>query len=150
MESRTHTSAVQPHQQDRAAAASAQAHGHGRKAHTTADSPRTRLSAGLRGSASTRACPAPAAEAMGPAREHGNDQLQFFVKTKAGKTLTFRLGRDCTTEELRNHVRVRTGRPDEDTWLAFGGKQLQDALTLADYGVRTGPRCNNWDGYEEE
>jgi hypothetical protein len=62
-------------------------------------------------------------EGGAPVRGHGHEQLQFFVRTEAGKTLTFRLGWDCTAEELRGHIRERTGRHVEGTWLAFGGTQ---------------------------
>ena len=73
-----------------------------------------------------------------PAPDQSHELLQFFVRTEAGKTLTFRLGRDCTTEELRCHIHVRTGQRVEGTWLAYGGKPLQDTRSLADYGVRSG------------
>ena len=76
-------------------------------------------------------------EEVAPGRDRGHERLQFFVRTEDGKTLTFRLSPDCTAEELSGHIRERTGRHVEGTWLAICGKQMQGSRSLADYGVQS-------------
>ena len=95
-------------------------------------------SGGPRGAACSVAHTALGGEGGAAGRRPGHGGLQFFVRTQAGKTLTFRLDAECTTEELKRHIRDRSSKDAEGTWLDYGGKRMLEDRPLSDYGVSSG------------
>ncbi|KAI9016208.1 ubiquitin-related domain-containing protein [Hyaloraphidium curvatum] len=62
--------------------------------------------------------------------------VQIFVKTLTGKSIGFNvdLAKDTVTD-LKRMIDKREGIPVEQQRLIYGGKQVQDNVMLADYGV---------------
>ena len=61
---------------------------------------------------------------------------QIFVKTLTGKCITANIEPTDTVESLKNFIREREGIPNDQQRLVFGGKQLEDNRSLADYNIR--------------
>ena len=60
---------------------------------------------------------------------------QIFVKTLNGSTLTLDASHTDTIADLKARIADREGVPVEHQRLIHGGKQLEDARTLADYNI---------------
>ena len=62
--------------------------------------------------------------------------MQIFVRTLHGGTITLDVWDTLTIGSLKEKIQIKQGIPPNEQRLIFGGKQLQDSLTLHDYNIR--------------
>ncbi|KAL0694244.1 hypothetical protein Bca4012_061424 [Brassica carinata] len=62
--------------------------------------------------------------------------MQIFIKTLTGKTLTLEVERSDTTCKVKEKIQDKEGIPTHQQMLVFGGKKLEDCLTLAIYNIQ--------------
>ena len=73
------------------------------------------------------------------ARHRGLEQsMQICVKTLAGNVTNIDIEASDTIADVKLEFQNKEGTPPEKQKLIFGGQQLEDSRTLADYGIKQG------------
>ena len=63
-------------------------------------------------------------------------EMQIFVKTLTGKTLTLEVEASDTIETIKAEIQDKEGIPPDRQRLIYAGRELENGHTLSDYGVK--------------
>ena len=69
-------------------------------------------------------------------RDDSDDDIQIFVKTTTGKTITLDVLSSDTIEFVKEQLQNKTGAPAFDQRLIYGTKNLENDRTLSDYNIQ--------------
>jgi len=71
-------------------------------------------------------------------KKEKDSEINVFVKTLTGKTLSFSMNTNDTIFNLQVKLQDKEGLPPEKMRMAFSGKQLEREKTLSDYNIQNG------------
>lgn len=68
-----------------------------------------------------------------PSQYYGG--MQLHIKTTSGKSITIEVDKNASILRVKDTIFRKTGLSKSQQILIYGGKQLDDGLSLSDYGI---------------